>query len=214
MSSTLLQYARDSKGRRVGAVLALVDGGNKIRIGWSRCKTTGKERDKFTRIDAVGIAKDRALSGTDWSNHHSIRIPHDIRKLIEKMKDRASKYFKQAELPMPPQQKEVLENTCRIPLDLFDDREGTINDFIDSRLDVIIPVFNQFGWSYCGSVNRDKISAQIREYVQEGIEVLSEGKTRSWYTETGRIRVEVRLDDADVIAIQLLIDAGEEFLAF
>lgn len=81
----LVTYVRDRKNNLVGAVVSIME--NDIyKIGWSLCR----KGDRFSKSKAKMIAMGRAKLDS------RIPIPHSVRGKYEYMKDRASKYFKNA----------------------------------------------------------------------------------------------------------------------
>ena len=77
---SLLQYVKDKKGNRRGVVFAV----GKDCVGWSLCC----KRDRFDVNFGVEIADGRATKGS------SVPIPNIVRPYLEKMKDRANRYYK------------------------------------------------------------------------------------------------------------------------
>ena len=87
----LLHYIRGKNRERIGIVVAL----DHNKIGWSRCHLP---LDKFDLDKGLKIATGRAQSGKNWEAEEN--VPYDVRIEIEKMHDRASRYFK-----LPPNTK-------------------------------------------------------------------------------------------------------------
>lgn len=80
MERELIEYVRDRDGAPVGAVVALGKG----QVGWSR-----KHRlDNWDREKALMIARNRAVVGSGK------QVPHDVKLTLEKMTERANRYFK------------------------------------------------------------------------------------------------------------------------
>ena len=90
----LIKYLRDKNRTPIGVVVALGrDEIGTLQIGWSRCRQSVCEdgtKDSFNKKQGKAIAVTRALHGSP----NNKTIPHDIQKLVEEMRLRASKYFK------------------------------------------------------------------------------------------------------------------------
>ena len=79
----LIEYVRDKKRRPVGVVVAT----GKHQIGWSKCNRL----DEWDRQKALMIAKNRANAGMERDVFAN--APYDIMTAVEKMEDRALKYY-------------------------------------------------------------------------------------------------------------------------
>lgn len=84
---TLVQFVRDRKGQPRGMVVATVID-NQIRIGWSYTNT--KLGDRFNKSRALQIALGRVENGQS----SNVKTPHSVSKVIAKMKNRATVFFK------------------------------------------------------------------------------------------------------------------------
>ena len=82
MMKMLLEYIKDHKGKRIGVVVAL----SADCIGWSLCKKCDKFDPKLGQRIAEGRAADR--------KDYSFEIPHTVKPYVEKMTERANRYFK------------------------------------------------------------------------------------------------------------------------
>ena len=78
----LIEYIRDENRNRVGMVVAI----DSYRIGWSKVKP--RSGDRFNKEMGLKIATGRANIGSTAS------VPNDVQILLEKMQDRATRYFK------------------------------------------------------------------------------------------------------------------------
>jgi len=85
--TSLVQFVRDRDGQPRGLVVATVID-DKIRLGWSYTNT--KAGDRFNKEKAYRIAFGRAENR--WG--HQVKMPHNVKKVYEKMTDRAVRYFK------------------------------------------------------------------------------------------------------------------------
>ena len=85
--TSLVQFVRDRDGQPRGLVVATVID-DKIRLGWSYANT--KAGDRFNKEKAYSIAFGRAENR--WGNQ--VEMPHRVKKVYEKMTDRAVRYFK------------------------------------------------------------------------------------------------------------------------
>ena len=83
--TSLVQFVRDRDGQPRGLVVATVID-DKIRLGWSYANT--KAGDRFNKEKAYKIAFGRA------ENRWATQMPHRVKKVYEKMTDRAVRYFK------------------------------------------------------------------------------------------------------------------------
>lgn len=61
----IYQYIRDKKRAPIGVMYANIDGDD-VKIGWSKCKVTGRNRDKFDKKLGRKIARDRAEKYKRW----------------------------------------------------------------------------------------------------------------------------------------------------
>jgi hypothetical protein len=77
------QYIRNSKGQRIGVLLAFKKDEHELAIGWSKCN----KLDQFDRTRAVEIAIGRALRGT------AALPPRVVVKKLKEFEDRAKRYF-------------------------------------------------------------------------------------------------------------------------
>lgn len=85
--TTLKQLVRDRKGQPRGMVIAtIVD--NRIALGWSFTNT--KAGDRFNKQKAFLIATGRVDNG--WGD--KVTVPHLVRKSLNHMAVRATRYFK------------------------------------------------------------------------------------------------------------------------
>ena len=91
----LIQHIRHCE-KLIGTVVAI----DKDSIGWSQCSP----RDKFNKKRGIEIAEGRAIKGTDARpvkiRYYDVDIHHIIcndiiSDYIERMRDRAEKYFKE-----------------------------------------------------------------------------------------------------------------------
>jgi hypothetical protein len=88
--NVLSQFVRDRKGNPCGVVVASLVYDDTFSVGWSHVnKSAG---DSFDKEKAYLIALNRAKNG--WSP--KIEVPHGVRKVLAKMQERATNYFKQA----------------------------------------------------------------------------------------------------------------------
>ena len=85
--NSLVQFVRDRDGQPRGLVVATVID-DKIRLGWSYTNT--KAGDRFNKEKAHKIAFGRAEHR--WGS--CVNMPHLVKKVYEKMTDRAVRYFK------------------------------------------------------------------------------------------------------------------------
>lgn len=91
METTIHQYIKNKRGQLTGVVLATVIGPEKVGIGWSLANA----KDNFSKTLGVTIAENRAHLGT------SINVPHSIKDTVNKMAERAARYFKGCEIDRP-----------------------------------------------------------------------------------------------------------------
>jgi hypothetical protein len=84
MKKILVEYVRFN-GKKVGVVVAT----NKHEIGWSQCS----KKDKFDKKRGLEIAIGRARIGTS-TNPAKIKNKDIVTPIIDKMTDRAERYFK------------------------------------------------------------------------------------------------------------------------
>ncbi len=85
--TTLKQLVRDRNGQPRGMVVATVIDGT-IRLGWSHTNT--KAGDRFDKRKAFTIALGRAENG--WGPNK--KVPVSTTKVLNKMVDRAVRYYK------------------------------------------------------------------------------------------------------------------------
>lgn len=85
--TSLVQFVRDRDGQPRGMVIATVID-DKIHLGWSYTNT--KAGDRFNKEKAYRIAFGRAENR--WGMH--VTMPHNVKKVYDKMTDRAVRYFK------------------------------------------------------------------------------------------------------------------------
>jgi hypothetical protein len=85
--NTLIQFARNKKGERVGVVVATLINNN-IRFGWSKVNLS--MGDKFDRQRSLEIAVGRAVSGTKEA------LPSSLVSVMENVVERSFRYFKGA----------------------------------------------------------------------------------------------------------------------
>jgi hypothetical protein len=78
----IYEYVRDRNGHPLGVVVAL----GKKEVGWSLCN----KKDRFDRDFALKIASGRAMH----SNIKRNKIPKKILPTLDKMEDRAKRYYK------------------------------------------------------------------------------------------------------------------------
>jgi hypothetical protein len=91
-------YARNGKRQKIGVVVAILndymEGDYTYSIGWSKCN----RKDEFDRDLGVNIATMRALiaasKDTVLFTHKDKPIPRAVRKTIDIVNQRASRYFK------------------------------------------------------------------------------------------------------------------------
>lgn len=84
--NSLIQYIRRKNGQPRGVVVAYKGEDNLIYVGYSLCNT---RVDKFDKQIGINKAVTRAASSII-----SESLPHSIRKDVENMEDRASRFFK------------------------------------------------------------------------------------------------------------------------
>jgi len=87
MKTEIFQYVRDKKNQKVGLVLAVKLDDYFMGVGWSRCC----KRDRFNKDMAFRIARGRAAVGDFYDT--SKNAPRDVKKIVDKMVDRADRYF-------------------------------------------------------------------------------------------------------------------------
>lgn len=80
----IYEYVRDRNGHPLGVVCAL----GKKDIGWSLCNR--RMGDKFNKELGLKIAQGRAIT----SYVKDKKVPQTITPILEKMKERAKRYFK------------------------------------------------------------------------------------------------------------------------
>lgn len=78
--SELRQFLRDENGQPCGLLVAVGNG----QVGWS----VTHRNDHFNKDIAVRIARGRAFNGT------TAKIPFRYRPALEKMQERAKRYFR------------------------------------------------------------------------------------------------------------------------
>jgi hypothetical protein len=87
-------YTRDAKGNPTGIIIATKSTrpGMKYVIGWSKTNTNV---DKYDKSKALQIAVYR-LKGAEDKNvpYLTHKMPHQVRKLIDRFNDRCTRYFK------------------------------------------------------------------------------------------------------------------------
>lgn len=81
MGKTIYSWVRNSKGHKVGVVLA----SGRSQIGWSLCC----KKDKFDKQKALELALVRATENSKEE------VPHTIKTSYEKMVKRSKAYFKE-----------------------------------------------------------------------------------------------------------------------
>lgn len=88
-------YTRDQKGAPTGLLIALKSkrDGHKYHIGWAKCNT---KMDKFNKPLAIQIAVGRLEAAEDAGLAYvqSFKMPHQIRKQLDRFVDRCERYFK------------------------------------------------------------------------------------------------------------------------
>lgn len=87
-------YTRDAKGAPTGILIATKSTreGHKYHIGWSKAKV---KEDKFNRTMALQIAVGRIKAAEDIGVAYiPSKMPHQIRKLLDRFVDRCDRYFK------------------------------------------------------------------------------------------------------------------------
>jgi len=96
MMNSIYSYVRNHKRQKVGIVVALVDKSideSKVFIGYSKCNSKLEQFDKERGLE---IAYERAITSSERDNFlPPISIIPDIEKMIE----RAKKYFKKDLVP-------------------------------------------------------------------------------------------------------------------
>jgi len=108
MNTKLVNIVRDRKGNPRGYVVASKLNNGKVGLGWSYANF--KAGDRFNKHLGKLIAENRAITGTDKF------VPRDVMPVIERMANRAVKYFK-------------------VPIDSYPQRVYTLNE--DNRLAVV-----------------------------------------------------------------------------
>lgn len=88
---SLLEYTRDKHRHRTGVMLAFPQD-NEILIGWSKCKTRGKNKDKFDKKLGVDIAKARAEKYLNWCSVMDI-LPYSMIDSIARFSIKCMKYY-------------------------------------------------------------------------------------------------------------------------
>ena len=83
----LFHYVRDEHNQKIGIVVAL----DRDIIGWSRCKT---KLDQFDKSIGFAIAIGRAKTCNEIRLNRQ-NPPRDVQKVIEQLKERARRYFKE-----------------------------------------------------------------------------------------------------------------------
>lgn len=82
----LITYARNEDGDPTGVLVAQkVDDAGTVRVGWSACHRTDKNKGKRF---ALAIARKRIKTGSVE------KIPYRMQDMIEPFEDRCRKYFK------------------------------------------------------------------------------------------------------------------------
>jgi hypothetical protein len=103
MSGKIVQYIRDGRGQRIGAVVAVSNETEGFHVGWSVCN----KKDRFDKHRALQIATGRAEVGTthtqpvrmvnravtDGNVSYNVRVDA-VSETINKVKSRAAAYFK------------------------------------------------------------------------------------------------------------------------
>lgn len=86
MRNEIIQYIRNKHRDKIGILLANVENGSVIRIGYSlKCK-----RDKnFNREFGIKIARARAL------NDRPFKVPRSIHPQFKHFEERAGRYFRE-----------------------------------------------------------------------------------------------------------------------
>lgn len=92
----LIEYIRDKKNQKKGIVVAglwffgqtVKNPERQVKIGWSLCN----EKDRFDKERAMTIAVGRAINGK--SAEDCDHLPHTARNPVERMRERALRYFK------------------------------------------------------------------------------------------------------------------------
>jgi hypothetical protein len=85
MNIEIIQFVRNKKRQPVGIVVARKHPDGHVCLGWSRCCRL----DRFNKNLGLELARGRTLG---WVGNY--RVPGDVKKVLETMKDRASRYFK------------------------------------------------------------------------------------------------------------------------
>jgi len=105
MNTKLVNIVRDRKGNPRGYVVATKLENGKVGLGWSYVNY--KAGDRFNKHLGQTIAENRAVTGTDRI------VPRDVMKVVERVANRAVKYFK-APLDSYPQPVYTIDN--RLPI--------------------------------------------------------------------------------------------------
>jgi hypothetical protein len=87
-------YTRDAKGVPTGIIIATKSTreGYKYHIGWSQ---TNIKLDKFDKTRALMIAVGRLKKAEDvGAAYIPTKMPHQIRKQLDRFMDRCDRYFK------------------------------------------------------------------------------------------------------------------------
>jgi hypothetical protein len=98
----LMEYVRKQrKGQRlkVGVLLAQkikTKKGKRILIGWSKCKLTGKNADKFNRTRGLEIAEGRIQSRLE--KQAKTKVPPSIKEQVKAFVERCKVYFETKEV--------------------------------------------------------------------------------------------------------------------
>ena len=97
MNNQLIKYVHGRRGRLIGVVAATkIPGCEDVFITGSLCH---RKKDKYAEAIALGLANDRALLMS--TDKRPCALPFSLRNEVEKMADRAHRYFKGANVILP-----------------------------------------------------------------------------------------------------------------
>jgi hypothetical protein len=88
MNDKIITYLRNKKGSPIGAIVAVAPFEKSFGIGWSKLNVSAG--DVWDRTRAIHIAEQRAINGFS----PNIEVPHDVTREMDRMQDRARRYFK------------------------------------------------------------------------------------------------------------------------
>lgn len=89
---TLIQYVRDNKGRRLGVLVAFLDGMGEPHVGYSRCHRGHDRWNKYVGLEAA-IFNARPLVYLLNNFTGQYNGPHSLREKVQRFVQRAGRYY-------------------------------------------------------------------------------------------------------------------------